>query len=36
MGRFLRRFPDYQLIGEPVRAPRARFRGFTQATVAVR
>lgn len=36
IGRFLRRFPDYRLIGEPVRAPRARFRGFTQATVAVR
>ncbi|NWG24897.1 MAG: cytochrome P450 [Pseudorhodoplanes sp.] len=26
--RFLARFPDYRLDGEPVRSPRARFRGF--------
>jgi cytochrome P450 len=27
---FLTRFPDYALASPPVRAPRARFRGFTQ------
>lgn len=26
--RFLARFPDYELAGEPVRSPRARFRGL--------
>ena len=26
--RFLKRFPDYRLDGEPLRSPRARFRGF--------
>jgi cytochrome P450 len=26
--RFLARFPDYRLAGEPLRSPRARFRGF--------
>jgi cytochrome P450 len=26
--RFLARFPDYELSGQPVRSPRARFRGF--------
>lgn len=28
IGRFLERFPDYRLDGEPVRGGRARFRGF--------
>lgn len=28
MSRFLARFPDYRLAGEPVRGNRARFRGF--------
>src|SRR5262245_25307454 len=28
IGRFLARFPDYRLSGEPVRGGRARFRGF--------
>ena len=28
IGRFLARFPDYALAGEPVRGGRARFRGF--------
>ena len=28
IGRFLARFPDYALVGVPVRSPRARFRGF--------
>ena len=31
IGRFLRRFPDYQLTSEPVRGMRARFRGFLNA-----
>lgn len=31
IGRFLRRFPDYRLVSAPVRASRARFRGFLQA-----
>ena len=29
LGRFLARFPRYQLAGPPMRARRARFRGFT-------
>jgi cytochrome P450 len=29
ISRFLARFPDYTLIGSPVRGGRARFRGFT-------
>ena len=29
VGRFLERFPRYELAGEPVRGMRARFRGFT-------
>jgi hypothetical protein len=28
LSRFLARFPDYALAGEPVRSGRARFRGF--------
>ncbi len=28
IGRFLTRFPDYQLSGQPVRGGRARFRGY--------
>ena len=28
MGKLLARFPNYQLVGEPVRGGRARFRGF--------
>ena len=28
ISRFLARFPDYALIGEPVRGGRVRFRGF--------
>jgi cytochrome P450 len=31
--RFLRRFPDYQLDGEPVRNRRAKFRGFASFPV---
>ena len=31
IGRFLQRFPDYQLSQEPVRGGRARFRGFLHA-----
>ena len=30
IGRFLARFPDYDLAGPPVRGGRARFRGFLQ------
>jgi len=30
ISRFLQRFPDYRLAGEPVRGGRARFRGFAQ------
>jgi cytochrome P450 len=26
--RFLKAFPNYRLDGEPLRSPRARFRGF--------
>ncbi len=35
IGRFLARFPDYQLAGEPVRGGRARFRGFLSIPVAL-
>jgi cytochrome P450 len=28
ISRFLRKFPDYELKGSPVRGGRARFRGF--------
>ena len=31
IGRFLARFPEYRLTGQPVRGGRARFRGFLQA-----
>lgn len=31
IGRFLQRFPDYQLTQTPLRGGRARFRGFLQA-----
>ena len=31
IGRFLKRFPDYQLSAPPVRGGRARFRGFLHA-----
>jgi len=31
IGRFLQRFPDYQLTQAPMRGGRARFRGFLQA-----
>ena len=34
IGRFVARFPGYRLDGEPVRASRARFRGFVHAPVA--
>lgn len=30
IGRFIARFPDFELSGPAVRAPRARFRGFAQ------
>ena len=33
--RFLARFPDYRLAGEPIRGGRARFRGFLSIPVAV-
>jgi cytochrome P450 len=33
IGRFLRRFPHYELDGEPVRSRRARFRGFVSIPV---
>jgi cytochrome P450 len=36
IGRFVARFPRYQLAGEPVRASRARFRGFVRAPVVVK
>jgi cytochrome P450 len=32
--RFLARFPDYRLAGEPVRGGRARFRGFLSIPIA--
>jgi len=35
IGRFLLRFPDYELSGPPVRSRRARFRGFTALPVVV-
>jgi hypothetical protein len=35
IGRFLARFPDYALAGEPVRGGRARFRGFLSIPVAL-
>ncbi len=34
--RFLARFPDFQPDGEPVRSPRARFRGFSALPVRLR
>jgi cytochrome P450 len=36
IGRFLARFPDYALAGEPVRGGRARFRGFLKLPCNVR
>ena len=33
--RFLARFPDYRLAGEPIRGGRARFRGFLSIPIAV-
>jgi cytochrome P450 len=36
IGRFLQRFPDYQLTDEPVRGGRARFRGFLHAPFSIR
>ena len=35
ISRFLARFPDYQLIGEPVIGGRARFRGFLHVAARV-
>jgi cytochrome P450 len=35
IGRFLRRFPRYELQGEAVRDPRARFRGFQRLPARV-
>jgi cytochrome P450 len=35
ISRFISRFPRYRLDGEPLRASRARFRGFVSAHVAV-
>lgn len=35
ISRFLQRFPDYGLNGEPVRGGRARFRGFLELPVSV-
>ena len=35
IGRFLARFPHYEVDGIPVRSPRARFRGFIGVPVAV-
>ena len=35
IARFLARFPDYRLEGEPVRGGRARFRGFLKLPVRV-
>ncbi|CDY75543.1 putative cytochrome P450 hydroxylase [Caballeronia glathei] len=35
IGRFVARFPGYRLDGDPVRASRARFRGFVHAPVAL-
>jgi len=36
IGRFVDRFPSYRLAGEPLRAQRARFRGFVEAPVSVK
>ena len=36
IGRFLQRFPDFQLTAPPVRGGRARFRGFLRAEFAAR
>jgi cytochrome P450 len=35
IGRFLARFPEYRLAGQPVRGGRARFRGFLSIPVAL-
>ena len=35
IGRFLQRFPDYQLTQTPVRGGRARFRGFLHAPFSI-
>jgi len=35
ISRFLRRFPNYALSGEPVRGGRVRFRGFLSVPCAV-
>jgi hypothetical protein len=35
IGRFLQRFPNYQLTQAPQRGGRARFRGFLQAPFSV-
>ena len=35
IGRFLARFPEYRLAGEPKRGGRARFRGFLSVPVAL-
>jgi cytochrome P450 len=35
IGRFVARFPAYRLAGVPLRASRARFRGFVEAPVCV-
>ncbi len=35
IGRFIARFPNYRLAGEPVRGGRARFRGFASVPVAL-
>ena len=35
IGRFLQRFPNYQLTKAPVRGGRARFRGFLQAPFSI-
>jgi cytochrome P450 len=36
ISRFLARFPDYALVGEPVRGGRVRFRGFLSVPCTVR
>jgi cytochrome P450 len=35
IGRFLQRFPDYQLTQTPMRGGRARFRGFLHAPFSI-
>lgn len=35
IGRFIERFPEYRVAGEPQRAARARFRGFVSVPVAL-